>query len=434
MLAQIDIEDLVERCRGSNARAYIKEAVDCYRIGAYRACVITTWIALVYDLIDKLRELAVAGDAAAAKYVTKFDEIQKNRDTEEALKFEHDVLIIAKDEFELITIQEMTDLNRLFDDRNRCGHPNLNRDNEVYTPPAELARLHLRVAIEHVLERPPVQGKAALTMLRQTVDSDYFPITIDDAEKILRATPLPRAKKNVIREFILGAFISLMREKLPLRKMLQRLTAAQVAQRLHPQISKLLLDEKFDESVFKTSDDFLNQVLWLLAIYPDLQSLLSEATWVRIENYVQSLPTDEFESIFDSLAISRIREFGLTRLKKATKTELSIAVNRCSDESDSAFIDKCIETYAAAINFNSANLMARELITPLISFMSSHQAANVVLAGKNRQVMESNKYHDVVATIKNIGQLTNEELTDVINNAGLTEQLGYLVAKVEPQS
>src|SRR6266436_8250710 len=99
MLSQIDIGDLVQRCRSANARAYIKEAVDCYRIGAYRACVITTWIALVYDFIDKLRELAVAGDKAAAKRVTEFDEIQRKRDTEAALKFERDVLAIAKDEF-----------------------------------------------------------------------------------------------------------------------------------------------------------------------------------------------------------------------------------------------------------------------------------------------------------------------------------------------
>lgn len=433
MLTQVDIEDLVQRCRSSNARAYIKEAVDCYRIGAYRACVITTWIALVYDFIDKLRELAVAGDAAAAKRVTEFDEIQKKRDTDAALKFEREVLGIAKDEFELITIQEMADLNRLFEDRNRCGHPNLNRDNEVYTPPAELARLHLRLAIEHVLERPPVQGKAALTMLRQTVDSDYFPTTIDDAEEILKATPLPRAKRNVVREFILGAFISLMREVLPERKMLQRLAAAQVAQRLHPQISKLLLEEKYDESVFKTPDDSLARVLWLLAAHPDLQSLLKEATWVRIENYAKSLPAAEFGAILNSLTIPRIREFGLARLKDATKAELSTEVARLRGKPDDALIDRCIEVYAAAGNFDSANTMAKEIINPIVGYMSPSQAKAVVVAGKNGQVRESNQYPGVVSNIKSSGRLTKEVLANVINESGLTAKLGYLVAADEPQ-
>jgi hypothetical protein len=205
MLSLVDLEELVQRCRSASARAYIKEAVDCYHIGAHRACVILTWIALVYDFIDKLRELALAGDVGAAKRVSEFDTIQKSRDTEAALKFEREVLTMAKDEFELITVQEMSDLARLFDDRNRCGHPNLNRETEVYTPPPELARLHLRNAVEHVLQRPPVQGKAALTSLQQTVDSDYFPIVVADAEHVLKATPLPRAKENVVREFVIVA-------------------------------------------------------------------------------------------------------------------------------------------------------------------------------------------------------------------------------------
>src|SRR6266496_2346203 len=244
MLAQIDLEELVQRCRSQNARAYIKEAVDAYRVGAYRACIISTWIALVYDFIDKLRELAFTGDAAAEKRVKEFVEIKKQRDTERALAFERDVLRMVKDEFELISAQEHIDLGRLFEDRNRCGHPNLNRENEVYTPPPELARAHLRVAIEHVLERPPVQGKAALTMLQQVVDSDYFPTTVDEAERVLKATPLSRAKKNLVRDFIMGGAVSLVREVLPEKKLFQRFAAVRAAERLHPEIAKAVLSEK----------------------------------------------------------------------------------------------------------------------------------------------------------------------------------------------
>lgn len=433
MLTQVDIEDLVQRCRSANARAYIKEAVDCYRMGAYRACVITTWIALVYDFIDKLRELAVAGDGAAAKRVAEFDDIQKKRDTEAALKFEREVLTIAMNEFELITIQEMHDLNRLFEDRNRCGHPNLNRDNEVYTPPAELARLHLRVAIEHVLERPPVQGKAALTMLQQTVDSDYFPLIVGEAEQVLKATPLPRAKRNLVREFILGALVSLMREVLSERKMFQRLAAVLVAQRLHLEIAKSVMEEKFDDAVFKTPDNSLVRVLWLLASHPDLQSFLKEATWVKIENYARVMPAEDFAAVLNSLAIPRLHEFGTLRLKTFTRTELSAAVARLRGKPDDAFIDRCIEVYAGATSFDSANTIAKEIINPVIGYLSPSQAKAVVVAGKNGQVRESNQYTGVISNIKSYGRLTKATLATVINEAELTAKLGYLVAADDPQ-
>lgn len=254
MLAQADLEELVQRCRSKNARAYIKEAVDAYRIGAYRACIITTWIALVYDFIDKLRELAFTGNSIAQNRVKEFDEIQKSRATEAALTFEREVLKLAKDDFELITAQEYADLQRLFEDRNRCSHPNLSRENDPYSPPPELARLHLRNVIEHVLERPPVQGKAALTALQQDVESDYFPTTVDQAERVLQATPLARAKRNLIRDFVLGALVSIIREDLPAKAMLQRLAAVRATEHLHPETVRAALTDKFDEVVFKSSE------------------------------------------------------------------------------------------------------------------------------------------------------------------------------------
>src|SRR3712207_8471465 len=47
---------LVLRCRSEQARQYIAEAVACYRAGAVRACIVATWVAVVYDFVHKLRE------------------------------------------------------------------------------------------------------------------------------------------------------------------------------------------------------------------------------------------------------------------------------------------------------------------------------------------------------------------------------------------
>ena len=58
-----DIEALSLKCRSEQSKEYISEALHCYKSGAYRAAIVTTWIALVFDLIDKIRELSIAGDA-----------------------------------------------------------------------------------------------------------------------------------------------------------------------------------------------------------------------------------------------------------------------------------------------------------------------------------------------------------------------------------
>jgi hypothetical protein len=85
------------------------------------------------------------------------------------------------------------------------------------------------------------------------------------------------------------------------------------------------------------------------------------------------------------------------------------------------------------MSFDGANTMAKEFIKPLTGYLSPSQAKAVVGAGKNGQVRESNQYPGVVSNIKSSGRLTKEVLSTVINEAGLTEKLGYLVAADEPQ-
>jgi hypothetical protein len=120
-----DLDELVLRCRSESARDHIREAVLCYRAGAYRATILSTWVAVVYDFVDKFRELALDGDKQAEALVNKFETIHKTDNVEQALEFERTLLAVCKDVFDLLTPQECVDLERLLKDRNRCAHPNL---------------------------------------------------------------------------------------------------------------------------------------------------------------------------------------------------------------------------------------------------------------------------------------------------------------------
>jgi len=53
----IDVDELTLRCRDEQARKYIDEAVRCYKAGAYRSCIVSTWNAVVFDYLHKLNEL-----------------------------------------------------------------------------------------------------------------------------------------------------------------------------------------------------------------------------------------------------------------------------------------------------------------------------------------------------------------------------------------
>ena len=57
-----DLDELLSKVRNTHAKKYFNEAIVAYRSGAYRASVISTWIAICVDVIEKVRELSVSID------------------------------------------------------------------------------------------------------------------------------------------------------------------------------------------------------------------------------------------------------------------------------------------------------------------------------------------------------------------------------------
>ena len=199
-MAITDLDELVLSCRTEQAKTYIQEAVGSYRAGAYRACIVATWVAVIFDLVEKVRDLALGGDAEARTMIEKYERWHEqiedgNPDAiRHSLDFERTLIDVAQTKFEFFEPQQVLELRRLREDRNRCAHPSYQRLDTPYRPSAELARLHLRNAVAFVLSQPPVQGKAAINALVSTVASDFFPREKAEAQTALLKAGLERPK------------------------------------------------------------------------------------------------------------------------------------------------------------------------------------------------------------------------------------------------
>ena len=72
-----DLDELVLECRDDRARENIREAVLAYRGGAYRSTIVSTWVAVAFDYVSKLNELALAGDKQAQERAAAFETIRR---------------------------------------------------------------------------------------------------------------------------------------------------------------------------------------------------------------------------------------------------------------------------------------------------------------------------------------------------------------------
>ena len=87
-----DLDELALTVRNKTARSYILEAIDAYRAGAYRSSIVSTWIAVTFDIISKIRELSYQGDTAARDYIDNLDKAIKSKEVGKLVKIEEGLL------------------------------------------------------------------------------------------------------------------------------------------------------------------------------------------------------------------------------------------------------------------------------------------------------------------------------------------------------
>ncbi len=409
-----DLDELILLCRSQSAQDHIREAVACYRAGAFRSAIISTWIAVVFDVIEKLRDLALTGDNEAEEAVARFESIHQRSDLKQALDFERGLLAECSKKFELFSPLECEDIERLQSDRNRCAHPNLIRYGEVYSPSAELARTHIRNAVEHVLQQPPKVGKPALEGLFKEVQSEYFPIDADQAFEVLRGGALARPKENLVRNFVLGMTTCALKGDLPARDLSKRVAAIQAALRLQREVFLGMIKSHLPKALSKTPDPGLKCLLLLLRKMPELNDAIDPGLRARLTRCVQVAPQDDLPIVVTAaLGLSDFKEVCLTRVAGLGSNAIATIVSMRRNNTPEPVIDRALQLYETAGNFADANDTGDELLKPCLKAFSKPQVLRLFdIADKNGQVRGSTTFDDLVSTIRDYDILTADEFRE----------------------
>jgi hypothetical protein len=407
-----DLDELVLRCRDKEARAYIAEAVACYRAGAFRACIVTTWIAVVFDFIHKLKELELTGDKLAQQKLQMLEKIQSQNDIGASLVFEREVLDLAKNNFEFLSTVEYDDLKRLFEDRNRCAHPSMQTWDEPYQPAGELARYHLRNVVLYLLQRPPVQGKAALDRITKEIESEYFPVDVNQAVEHFKHGPLTRARVPLIRGVILVLTKTLLHEALPAQSRTRHVSALKAILHMYVDIGEKVLQEDLPKVLQSVNDTEWINVMKYVRCIPSSWDVLGEPGRIKALTFMTSSSTETVApALGDALHVPALREIAIQRIQDLP---VEILAEQIHSEPLQEYADLAIRFFAKARSYDQGNNLARSLIRPLAAVLAPQdirQAVEVFL--DNNQLHGSSGTIDVIGEVFEQNRQYFEELKDI---------------------
>jgi hypothetical protein len=268
---------------------YFLDAVKAYKAGALRAALSSAWVAVVYDLISKYRELDALGDAAATAFIQSWDTATAAHDVKKLLQLEGQIIDDATTSTQLVNPIGRTHLERLREDRHLCAHPAFSTEAELFEPSPELVRLHLVNAIGLVLSQEPLQGKAIFEQFDLDVQSTGFPNDHAKIQDYVEQRYLARVRPQNVKNFGIVLAKSLLKGIPPQWEIQRRkIVSSLVAIRDRAPGSWPDLSQTIVRLIDSLEPENRHRAIAFIASFPDFWAQLQAPTATALEQTVEN--------------------------------------------------------------------------------------------------------------------------------------------------
>ena len=367
-----DLDELSQKVRNSNSKNYLNEAIVAYRSGAYRAAVISTWISICVDIIEKIRELSIGNDPKAKEIESKLNAIQPNNFAG-MQAFEKEILTYACDDLELISHIEKAHLERIKDDRNICAHPTFSVDGSQFIPSPELTRAYIVQAATYLLTKLPIKGKVVVQDLYRLINEESFPEEDEKAFTILSSDKyLGRARVSSARNLVIILLKRLFKDEDGLNpQLMSRITAALGAvERIFPEIYAEVLREKLSQMLAEANDKLLKRSIPFFCNRPECWNKVEKAIIIRLEGCISNMDSTEMISYKVADLASQIPVINKAFIESINSDDFDSVTNLLKSTTSKALKNKAIEYFVSSESFASAYSNGINILIPHAKYIS----------------------------------------------------------------
>lgn len=362
MPPEAQLQELIDRCHGDLGKQFLSDAAQAYEAHNYRSCVIMTWIAVAFDILDKISNLSDAGQANAMQYTAELEKIRASNDPSLALALERKLLTTAQTDFHLLEPIEVAHLEELQTERHRCAHPSLTALVTPYRPLPNRALQFMELAVDYILSKPPQQGRVAAEAVMQEIRSDHFPTTAGNAEERLLEGPMQYPANYLLSDVVAIIVKDCFLETLTQKQRKSRTAALVALENMHSNRVSEIYTAKVPGIFDRCTDDQLHQVILTIYRVPALMPALSSPRQLKLKKFIQSYDGDQSKIVIGTAAaIPEFSEPVTVYLKKLDGLTLKRFVGTPA-EPDALKI--AVDQLCNSANWDDSNTVTNSLLLP----------------------------------------------------------------------
>lgn len=420
-----DIESLPHSVRNPNSRHLIDDAIAAYYSGALRSSIVSTWIAVVNDIISKAREIDAPAGSDAEKFVKNVDnaiKLSQDKKHRSMLKIEIEILESARDIFQFINHHEHDILLRIREDRHKCAHPAFISKDQLFDPSPDLARSHIVHALQILLTRRPVQGLSDLNKFEDDVLSPAFPSTEQTITSYISSKYLAQRSDSFVEnliETILEAVFSDDQNKF-FGKIKQLAFTLGAIFNKKQELSLKKLQSFLSQKDHTPSGNNLLKLCPFLGINPGIWKFLTEPIKINLNQLISSC-TIEAMIEYHVLDATIVEDIAICFDKKMNNMTIDEKVSLISRSPNAYFIPFAIEMFKNAGSFNYGNHIGSNAIIPLSGYYEASDIALILQAVKDNYEIHGSQYTETIlanlfdSTIHLLPR-SNRSWQDLVNN------------------
>lgn len=275
------------------------------------------WNTILFDAFSKINDLSINyNNTIATGFINDYRKSLSNNDITKMLSYEKDVINKLCNTYNILDKQDVDLLSRIRDDRNRCSHLSISKEDSLFNPTPELVRSHLVHSVNILLSYN-------ITDITKNAKNEY--------NSLINTTLLP--KKDIIKGFLdfksttpesfLNGFVDILIKNfiknvdLSLDNKQKILLSLQCIYDLKQDyiIDKYRSKSKIYES--NLTDEMIPNIIRLILTFKNITSSIKDSTKSMIQSFISRVNISNNDYMSDnnrSYNITEMRAFKLLYL------------------------------------------------------------------------------------------------------------------------